>query len=240
MKKYIGLFVVLVVALSVGATVKAEDNASSNIPVPVKTIDGKRVYPVEGGENEMRGAVMGNPDMVRKEMEMKREKMQEEIKMIRDASVEKMKSLREEIKKEKDAMKKKTKEARVAGREQALERFTVAVERMNSLKDRVNENIVKFEVKGVDVTDAKKFVATIETKLSEVKAKVVEANTLLSTSIEQLTKEQKTKLRTLAQEAQTLMKEAHQALNAAIKSLKDNMKEKMEMERESKAKEDTN
>ena len=64
--------------------------------------------------------------------------------------------------------------------------------------------------------------------LNEAKTKIAEANALLSLSIDELSTENRTTLRTLAQDTQTLLKNAHQSLNDAIKSLRDALKMKVE------------
>jgi hypothetical protein len=124
----------------------------------------------------------------------------------------------------------KTKELRIVGREKALERFDKAIERITDLKDRINTHINKLEAKEVAVVDAKKFVAIADTKIKDAKDKITEINLLFSLSIDKLTMENKTKLKTLIKSTQTLIVEAHKALKDAIKSLKDGVKIKMESE----------
>lgn len=101
---------------------------------------------------------------------------------------------------------------------------------MTNLKNKVNEKITELKAKGVDTAEAEAFVATAGAKLNEAKDKIAEMNTLLASSIEKLTLEQKTELRKLAQETQTLLVESHRALRDAVKSLKDAVKAKMENE----------
>ena len=102
------------------------------------------------------------------------------------------------------------------------------IELLRLVKEKINALIAKFELKGVVTVDAKAFVATAEIKLNDAKKKIVEINVLLAASINELTLENKTKLRTLAQETQTLIIEAHSALKEAVKSLKTEIKIKME------------
>jgi hypothetical protein len=149
---------------------------------------------------------------------------------LRDAAKQKLEALREQLKNEKDAAKARIKEARINGRENALQRFDAAVARISALKDRVNVRIAALEAKGVDVTNAKIFVATAETKLTAAAGKITEINALLAVSINELSAADKTKLRTLANDTQTLIKDAHQALRDAVKSLKDMLKIKMDAE----------
>ena len=132
------------------------------------------------------------------------------------------------IKLEKDAAKAKIKEKRIVGRENALKRFDEAVLRISNLKDKVSAQVEKFVAKGVDTASAEDFVATAETKLSEAKAKIIEANALFSVSIDELTAENKTALKTLVKDIETLIRNAHKALNDGIKALKDAARVKME------------
>lgn len=206
MKKYLGLLVVLafVVNINVG---KAEDDASMKISDDLRT----------------RVELQGN--LQDKRMEIKT--------AMRLEAKQRMQNLREKIKEEKDASKARIKELRIVGREKALERFDMAIEKMTNLKNRVNDHMAKFEAKGVNVAEVKSFVATAEAKLGEAGVKIAEANALLSVSIDQLTAQNKITLRTLAKEIQDLIKETHRALNDAIKALKDTVKIKMEATRTS-------
>jgi len=208
MKKYISLFMVLAIMLvaNVGM-VRAED-------------DGDK----EGwGEIKLKAEVKGDRDEARAEMRLNIETTREEMK-------QKMETLREKIKDEKDAIKAKMEETRIVGREKALERFDNAIERISEWQIKVEAKIAELETKGVVVTNAKNFLATSEAKLTAAENKIAEINAILTVSIEKLTLENKTKLRTLAQETQTLVVEAHKALRDAVKSLKDEVKIKLEAE----------
>jgi len=208
MKKYISLFMVLAIMLvaNVGM-VRAED-------------DGDK----EGwGEIKLKAEVKGDRDEARAEMRLKIETTREEMK-------QKMETLREKIKDEKDAIKAKMEETRIVGREKALERFDNAIERISEWQIKVEAKIAELETKGVVVTNAKNFLATSEAKLTAAENKIAEINAILTVSIEKLTLENKTKIRTLAGETQTLVVEAHKALRDAVKSLKDEVKIKLEAE----------
>src|SRR3989344_4810450 len=180
MKKYLGLFIVLVMVFSVSTVIRAEDDASSDDASASKSLKSTERANVQAGLKEKRemkdkrneGRIMIDQKRkdFKKEMEVKREKMKEEIQVVREETKQKIEDLRAKIKEEKDV----------------------------------------------------------------AKTKITEANALLSVSIDELTKEDKIKLRTLAQDAQTLMKEAHQAINNAIKSLKESVKLKREEVRDTK------
>lgn len=148
----------------------------------------------------------------------------------REAAKQKLAVLKEQIKKEKNDVQVKIKMVRVAGRENALARLDAAVLRITNLKVKVVAEIAKLEAKGVDVSSAKNSVATAETKLTAANEKIAEINTLLSASINELVKGDKTKLRTLGQDTETLIKDAHLALIDAIKSLKEGLKAKVDAE----------
>lgn len=237
MKKYLGLFVVLLVVGFVGVKIAGAENSNGEVP-PTPPIIGNTNSPtkplvrpkLEDGSKikELRKAMEDKKDSIKADFEAKREEMKTKIEALREEAKTKMEGLKNTIKSEKDAMKAKIKGLRIDSREKALQRFDGAIARVSEMKDKVNGQIAKFEAKGVDTTSAKAFVATAETKLDEAKAKTAEANTLLSKSIDQITTEDKTKLKTLAQETQTLIKEAHKALQGAVKSLKDAVKIKRE------------
>ncbi len=163
-----------------------------------------------------------------------------DLRVQREEAKKKMEAMRATLKTEKDAAKAKIAETRIEGREKALERFDGAVLRMKNLKDRVNAEITKLTAKGVNVTVAKALVVTAETKLAAATVKIAEANALLALSTEKLSKENKTKLMTLAKETQSLIKEAHEALNDAIKSLKTETRIKLGIKEKDDDKDDSN
>lgn len=258
MKKYLGLFIVLALTVFLGVkAVQAENNNSGsgslNNDLRVESSDHDNDNDGQDDDVDKDDDNDGSVDAEDRdddndgifdvrdlrpsdsdndgrnvEKEAKREEIKKQIETIREEAKTKMEALRESIKNEKDVEKAKIKELRINGRENALQRFDAAVIRISDLKDRVNTQITKLEAKGINVTNAKVFVATAETKLTNAKNKIAEINALLALSINELTPENKTKLRTLAQETQTLIVEAHGALGDAIKSLKEEIKAMLE------------
>ncbi len=168
------------------------------------------------------------------QMRERREEIQKENETMRAEAKTKMDAMRDSLKLEKDTVKAKIKEMRITERENVLKKFDAAVTRVNMLKDKINSQIAKLEVKGVATTDAKNYVTTVEEKLTTVGKKITEANALLSVSIDTLTTDSKATLKALAKDIETSLKDAHTALNDAVKSLRDAMKAKMETERNAK------
>ncbi len=160
----------------------------------------------------------------REAMKEKAEAAREALKEKREALKLKAEKLREEAKTKMENLKAKIKDAaglkRYEGRENALHRFDEQVEKVMKLRDRVNGKISEFEAKGLEVSEAKTHVATADVKLEEAKTKIAEMNSLLGTSANELTAENKTKLSGLAKDAGKLLKEAYQELNMAVKILK--------------------
>lgn len=234
MKKYLGLFIVLSMIVFLGAKiVQAEDGGQKGSPVSgirTETSDDRNESASEKEDSESEDSEVGKDQSKNNSgvLETEREKIKEQAESIREEAKQKMEVLREKIKEEKDAIKAKIKNERIDGRQKALDRFDNAVERINSLKDRVNTMIDNLAIKNVDTTNAKNSVQKVEALLIDIKAKIAGANTILVTSIDQLTTEQKTNLRTLNQDIQKLVKDAHASLVEAVKSLKDSLKIKLE------------
>lgn len=167
-------------------------------------------------------------ERIREEMQVRREEVKAEAERTREEARQRIEALKTEIKTEKDQVKAKIMENRIVGREKALERFDTAIVRITEMKDRVNVFIDKLAEKDLGVPVAEDLVLKAEEKLAEANTKIDAASAILAASIDQLTEEDKTKLRTLAQETQTLLKEAHQYLIDAVKSLKDTLKAQKE------------
>jgi len=160
---------------------------------------------------------------IKKEMESEREKIKNEIDAKRLDLKTKMETLKESIKNEKNTSKAKVKEDRIIVRENALARFDKMVSNMVDLKNKINTQIAYFDTKKVDTTGAKVFITTGEIKLNDVESKIVEAHALLSTSLNELTSDEKTTLQNLNTDIQNLINEIHNTLDNAVKSLKDSL-----------------
>lgn len=224
-KKYLSFTMILVMALSVGVFyANAED--SNGTPEATTTSYTPSVKEKREAIKTEREAVRNEIESKKNELATKREEVKNKIEAIRETSKTKMEQMREALKLEKDKVKAKIKEDRINNREQALKRFDNAIETISKNKERTNAHIVKVKALGVDTTSAETTLATVDLKLTEAKSKVAEMNTLLSTSVNEINKEQKDKLRTLTKETQTLIKDAHNSIKNAVKSLKDAIKAK--------------
>ncbi len=245
MKKYLGLLAVLAITLLACAQIAKAENTmdASSIANSLEksadkntknlTPEQKRAYLESRAKAEANFKI--SHDEALGQMKKTGEDMQKENETMRREAKVKMDALRNNIGKEKDKAKAKIKEARIAVREDALKRFDGAIEKINSLNDRVKMQISKLQAKGVDVSVAVSFEATVEVKLADAKTKIASASALLSTSTSELTADNKTALKALAKDIETSIKDTHQALNDAIKSLKDTMKIKMKTEMNTKA-----
>jgi hypothetical protein len=231
MKKYLGLLIVLIIALSAGInTVRAEDSAVSG-GIKACTMEAKLCpdgsYVGRTGPNCEFSACPGSGEGgdVRK-LPIQSGSRNDDA--LREAAKQKLENLREAIKSEKDAAKAKIKEDRINMRINALARFDAAVTRISNLEARVNTEIATLEAKGVDVSGAKTLVATADSNLNTARAKITEINSILSVSINELTAANKTQLVALAKDTQNIIKQAHQALRDAVKLLKDALKATMD------------
>lgn len=222
MKKYLALFVIFLMVFVLGNKIaRAEDgNSASSGDSKIET-SGEDNNGINDSKDQ---DVKIKRDAIKQEFGAKREEIKNQIEATREEAKTKMEALRENIKNEKDSVKAKIKENRIVGREKAMERFDGAVARVNSLKERINTQIAKFETKGLDVTEAKATVATVDTNLDNAKTKIAEINTILAASVDQLSPENKTKISTLTQEIQALLVESQKSLKSAVKSLRDSMK----------------
>lgn len=227
MKKYLGLFIVIAMAFVINTSqVKAiEDKEEESVKNEV-TIQGTGEAVVDYEDSEEK---IDDKEGEIRLFKIEAEKIKEGIKQLREEAKSKMEALKEKIKEEKNKSKAKIKEERISGREQALERFDEAVKRMDDLKAKVIDQVAKMEAKNTIIPKEVKDLSILtESKLTAAKAKIVEVNNILASSINELSKENKTKLVTLSQEIQTLIKEAHQTLNDEIIGLRQILKIKTE------------
>ena len=148
------------------------------------------------------------------------EQMKADIQELRDVAKQKIEDLKASIGKIKNKTKATMAQARILVREDALARFDQAIEKVSPLEDRVNAQITKLENKGFNVTPAKDLVGVADEKILEAKQNSADASTLLSSSTNELAKDDKAKLVQLSQDIQSAIKDAQQSLNDAVKYLK--------------------
>ncbi len=169
---------------------------------------------MENMSEEEKQAMKAKAEAARKILQEKKEVLKEKADKMREAAKTKM-----------EALKAKAKDAaslrRYEGRENALHRFDNQVEKVTSLRNRLQTKITEVEAKGVDTTTAKTHVANADIKFEEAKTKIAEMNTVLASSTGELTTENKTKLQTLAKEVGALLKDAYNELNLGVKALKE-------------------
>ncbi len=221
MKKYLSFLLVLTMTLLASTQIVRAENTVKNVSDIANGLDKAINISTKNLTPEQKTAYMA----ARAKAEAS---LKTNIKTMRAEAKVKMDVLKENIKNEKDSAKAKIKELRISVRENAVKKFDIVVKRISDLDDKVKAQITKLGAKGVDVTNATSLEATVGLKLADIKVKITDATTLLSTSINELTPDQKTALKTLTKDIQTLLNDAHTALNSAVKSLKDATKTKME------------
>lgn len=169
---------------------------------------------MENMSEEEKQAMKAKAEAARKVLQEKREALKEKAEKMREVAKTKM-----------EALKAKAKDAaslrRYEGRENALHRFDNQVEKVTTLRDRLQTKITEVEARGVDATVAKTHIANADIKFEEAKTKIAEMNTVLASSTGELTTENKTKIQTLAKDAGTLLKDAYNELNLGVKALKE-------------------
>lgn len=248
MKKYLSLFAVLIITFILGTeAIKAQDETKNESGLActmearqcsdgsfvgrsgpncefAKCPDGEKLE-TEGllPSPKTREVVDTKREEIKREIEAEKEKIKKEIRLKREELKAKMDVLKENIKDEKNTTKAKIKEERIYAREKALEKFDKMVENITGIKDKIEMHLTYFDTKKVDTTGARVFLDTIKTKLNDTEMKIATAHELLSNSVEELTKEEKTTLQDLTKDIQNIVNEIRDALNNTIKSLKDSV-----------------
>lgn len=240
MKKYISLFAIFILVFAVSVkTTKAEDPKMLSASVNANASVGgaafrddiqNKIKELKAEREVIKTEVKEQKEVSKQKIETLRENIKNQIEVTREEAKKKMEALKNQIKGEKDKAKAEMKQKRIEVREKALQKFDEAITRIKELEDKINSKIATFEAKGVETAEAKASIAIAETKLSEASVKIVEINALLALSTDQLTSEQKATLKTLTEETRVLLKEAHNALVEAVKSLRASVTLKLKAE----------
>jgi len=211
MKKYSNIFLIGLLAFTLGMPIVRAEN-----PLPEGTDSNT---PIVTNEDATPGDIMQN---AQEEIKVTRAEVEAQIEKIRDDAKQKISDLKINATKLKNKAKGVLAQARILGRENALERFDQAIEKVSGLKDKVNTQIEKMSAQkeGLDMKPAQDLIATADAKIIEAKSKVAEASKILSASSNDLTKDQKAELKILTKDAQAAISDAHKALMDAVQYLK--------------------
>jgi len=160
-------------------------------------------------------------------IQAEKDKIRSSVEQIRTEAKQNIENLKLKIQTGKNKVKMQTAIERITGREDVLQKFDTAIEKLSTLKDNINTKITKLEAQDLNTDTAKAEVAIADEKITEAKGKMADMSTLLSTSANELSKDDKTTLKQLAEDVQNLVKDAHLALNEAVSSLKDELQNKI-------------
>lgn len=233
-KKIMYLFIISAMFLSSATFIMAEDNETSSKD-DVKNVSSEStgavptLYKTSENDTDKENNNEETTENKIKIFRAEREQIKEKVQSIREEAKQKMEDFKEKVKELKDKKKAKLQEERILGREQALERFDKTIEKIETSKDKVATQVSKMEVKGIIIPASVKDLSILaEAKIADAKVKIAEISTVLSSSTNILTKENKTKITTLTTETQALLKEAQKALNDEVLMLRQALKNKME------------
>lgn len=230
MKKYLGLFVLLAIALLVGTNVvSAETNSTGkNAGWNLK-------------ENVKR-------EVKKPDIKDGREAFRAEMKTKREDFVSKLKTEREAFKTDLEARKEEWKKLNAdrkrdfcgKAKEMTTRKFEVAITQLEKFQTRLGEIISKLKTDGKDTTLAQEALDLSKSKLADAKTKLAEIKALMPEGgCENMTAETFEKIKLGAREAKDLLKESQENLRQALKEIK-NLKDKDrdENDREEKEVED--
>ncbi len=143
-----------------------------------------------------------------------------EIDKTRSEAKQKIESLKANVGKIKNKAKAVTAQARILGREDALQRFDLAIAKVTDLSEKISAQTSKMEAKGQNVVTAKDQIASAQEKILTAQEKIAAASSLLAQSTDELTKDTKEQLKQLTEDAQSSIKDAHQTLSLTVQYLK--------------------
>lgn len=196
MKKYLGLFIFLLVLLSYTSAYANDEDRD----VSIKTNANLRIE--QEDKLEIKNETKAQIEDVRAEAKVKIEALKAKLEGTKDV-------------KAKLALKKI-----VDSRVKVFDGFNRVLENVTKTEEKVKIQITKAKSLNIDVTVAEANILKVDAKLAEAKLKIKESADLFTNSTTKLTEDQKTKLRELATAIQNDFKEARLILNNTVKSLR--------------------
>ena len=183
------------------------------------------------GVHTDKSAVSKILEALKKEIELKRETLKKEIKDKKEEFKKEVKTQKEEFKKN---IEQKKSDFRGKAQEMISKGFEEAVKNIESLQTRVATRIAKDKTASKDTTLAETSFANSKTKLDAAKLKIAEVKLLIPADDTKITADTFEKVKLGARDAKDLLKEAHQELVNAVKSLKGLEENKTEDQKEDK------
>ena len=191
MKKYVGLFVVLLMTFAIATVARAEDAV---------------------GETPSRPGVEW-----REEMKTRREAFLDSLKKNRETFLTELKSRKEEWKTARTETKRMFCEK---AEEIMTRRFETVIAQLERFQAKVSDIIDKLEADGKNTTLAKEALDLSESKLADAKGKLAETKSLVPDDCSDMTPELFGKIKLGIREAKDLLKESREALHRAIQEIK--------------------
>ncbi|MCE9585398.1 hypothetical protein K8Q94_02130 [Candidatus Nomurabacteria bacterium] len=219
MKKYLGLFIVLIMTFSLANIAKAEDGASENSDDSLKTgLQQERQDMREGiKENrlKMRAQILGDKQGLKEDLKNERDTFHDDLKSKMDAfkiEVEKQKSdFKTNIKTKRSEFRKNAEEVKTT-------KFTGAITSIEAIQTKLSERIAKMTTDGKDTKTAKEYLDASVKDLADAKIKIAEIK--IPTTDTALTADDFAQIKITVRDARNLLEKAKNDLQNAIKSLK--------------------
>ncbi len=118
-------------------------------------------------------------------------------------------------------------EARIKAREVVVQKLEEMLSRIKDQSERVTIQIEKMNKRGVNTEEAERFITEANSKLALAGVKVIEAETILALSIEELTEESKEVLQGVINSINTSSREANAELVKSARALRDSLVAKL-------------
>jgi F0F1-type ATP synthase membrane subunit b/b' len=246
MKKYISLLIIFGFIVSFNFAFAQNVTTSTQATLNSNGINAEAKADVEAKPTLLKETVKENiqekkeaRDMVKEQISETRTLMQEEkesaqarraelieqAKQIRAESKARIEAMRAEVAVEKDEAKARVRAQMVDNREAILQRFDKNLEIIERNKDKVAEILeTRIAPLGLDLTSAEESLAEVEANIVLTKEGVAKISVIITTSPEEITKEQREELVVLRNEFVDLIKESNSLLRSIIKDIKEDIR----------------
>ena len=189
------------------ATTRPQPKVFENIPLLNRDRVGQENTPGASTTNSIRARL----EMQKKALEERRENVQDKISDVRDRFTQRKEELREDAKERIRAYFTRT-----------IHRLTAAVERLESIADRVGSRIEKLKERGVDVRQAVTLLETADAKIAEAKTMLSSLGNSITDALSanEMVREKVQAVQEIIKKAKQSVMDAHKALVEAIAALR--------------------
>lgn len=214
-------------SVEINSSIRMKSETKTEMRIKAETEFEARKMELEKRREDLKAEMEQKREEIKNQMEAKRDEMEQKRENIKDQIETKREEIKDKMEERRETALSVIKERLDKFSENVVKRFNAAIERLETLANRIDSRIAKMEEEGLDVLNAKELLSIAEVKIETAKTSTagisLESQAVVSDSDTSSTTTIKANFDTLRRQietAKTDIKAAHTALVDVINTLK--------------------